>query len=121
MVPKLKKKKDNFTNRKPGNVDRRRLRMANTSVWEQHFGLLQAAIDKLGLRHMPNATFNCNVSMVARDKKLDKVVVSRRTKHSYSESKGTRDHITKCMCGSFRGHITVTYNLLSSTPIWPLS
>ena len=120
MVPKLKKK-ELLTIRKPGNVDHGRLRMANTSVWEQHFGLLQAAIDKLGLRDKPNATFNCNVSMSARDKKLGKVVVSRRTKHSYSESKGTRDHITECMHNSLRGHITVRYNLLSSTPIWPLS
>ena len=89
MVLNLKKRHD-LTNRKPGNVDCGRLRVANITIWKQHFDLLKATIDKLGLRHKPNATFNCDVSMVARDKRSGKVVVSRRRKHSYYESKGIR-------------------------------
>ena len=87
MVLNLKKRHD-LTNRKPGSVDRGRLRVANTTIWKQHFDLLKATTDKLGLRHKPNATFNCNVSVVARDRRSGKVVVSRKRKHSYSESKG---------------------------------
>lgn len=49
------KKRHNLTNRKPDNVDGGRLRMANTTVWKQYFDLLEATIDKLGLRHEPNA------------------------------------------------------------------
>ena len=52
---KILKKRHNLTNRKPDNVDGGRLRMANTTVWKQYFDLLEATIDKLGLRHEPNA------------------------------------------------------------------
>ena len=89
MVLNLKKRR-NLTNRKPGNIDCGRLRVANTTIWKQHFDLLKATIDKLGLRHKPNATFNCDVSVIARDRGSGKVVVFRRRKHSYSENKGIR-------------------------------
>ena len=43
-------------------------RMANTTVWKQHLDLLEATVEKLGLRHEPNAIFNCDESMVAMDR-----------------------------------------------------
>ena len=96
--------------------------MVNTTVWKQHFDLLEAAIDKLGLRRKPNATFNCDVSMVARDRRSRKVVVSRRTKHSYSEGKGTRDYITLNACMSASWVILLSHIIFSQAhPFGPLS
>ena len=116
------KERHNLTNRKPCNVDHGRLRMVNTTVWKQHFDLLEAAIDKLGLRHKPNATFNCDVSIVARDRRSRKVVVSRRTKHSYSEGKGTRDYITLNACMSASWVILLSHIIFSQAhPFGPLS
>ena len=79
--------------------------MGNITVWKQHFDLLEETIDKLELRDNPKAIFNCNKSMIAMDKRLGTVVVSRKTKHTYSESKGTWDHITVNACVSASGYI----------------
>ena len=43
--------------------------------------------------------------MVSMDKRTGRVVVSRRTKQAYSESKGSRDHITVNACVSASGQI----------------
>lgn len=45
----------------------------------------------------------------ARDRRSVKVAVSRRTQHSYSKSKGTRDHITVNACASASGVILPSY------------
>ena len=45
---------------------------------------------------------NCDETMVNIDRRTGKVVVPRRTKQAYSESKWTRDHIivNACLCAS---------------------
>ena len=99
------KGRHNLTNRKLDNVDRERSRMGNTTVWKQHFDLLEETIDKLELRSNPKAIFNCDESMIAMDRRLRTVAVSRKTKNTYSENKGTRDHITINACVSASGYI----------------
>ena len=73
---------------------RGRSRMANMTVFKQHFDLLEETMDKLNLRNKPKSIFNCDKSMAAMDRRTGKVVVSRNTKQAYCETKGTRDHIT---------------------------
>ena len=58
------KARHNLTNRKPDNVDCERSRMGNTTVWKQHFDLLEETIDQLQLRDNPKAIFNCDESMI---------------------------------------------------------
>ena len=88
------KKRQNVTNRKPDNVDRVRSRMASMTISKQHFNLLEEIIDRLNLSNKPSSIFNCAESMIAIDRRTGKVVVSRKTKQAYAETKGTRDHIT---------------------------
>ena len=86
-----------LTNRKLDNVDRGRSRIGNVTVWKQHFNLLEETIDKLELRDNPKAIFNCDKSIIAMDKRSG-TVVSKKTKYTYPESKGTWDHITINAC-----------------------
>ena len=86
-----------LTNRKVDNVDRGRSRIGNVTVWKQHFNLLEETIDKLELRDNPKAIFNCDKSIIAMDKRSG-TVVSKKTKYTYPESKGTWDHITINAC-----------------------
>ena len=79
--------------------------MGNTTVWKQHFDLLEETIDQLQLRDNPKAIFNCDESMIAMDRRSGTVVVSRKTKHTYSESKGTWEHITVNACVSTSSYI----------------
>ena len=58
--------------------------MGNTTVWNQHFDLLEETIDQLHLWDNPKAIFNCDESMIAMDIRSGTVVVSRKTKHVYS-------------------------------------
>ena len=99
------KGRHDLTNRKLDNVDRERSRMGNTTVRKQYFNFLEERIDKLELRGNPKAIFNCDESMIAMDRRSRTVAVSRKTKNTYSESKGTRDHITINACVSASGYI----------------
>ena len=58
--------------------------MGNTTVWNQHFDLLEETIDQLHLWDNPKAIFNCDEPMIAMDIRSGTVVVSRKTKHAYS-------------------------------------
>ena len=110
-----------LTNRKPDNVDHERSQMGNTTVWKEHFDLLEETIDKLELGDNLKAIFNCNKLMIAMDKRSGTVAVSRKTKHTYSESKGTRDHITISTCVLASGYIMPPHIIFfPSLSIWPL-
>ena len=96
MVQELQ---NNLTNRKPDNFDQGRSRMANMMVFKQYLYLLEEkinrlTINRLNLRNKPSLIFNCNESMIAINRRTGKVVISRKTKEAYAETKGTRDHIT---------------------------
>ena len=95
----------NLTDRKPNNIDRGRSQMANKSVVDQHFKLLGDTLDRLGLKDKPNNVFNCDESMISMDKRIGQVVICRKTKHTYSNAKGSCDHITANACISLAGDI----------------
>ena len=111
----------NLTNRKPDNIDRGRSRMGNTQQFGiKHFDLLEETIDRLHLRDNPKAIFNCDESMIAMDRRSGTVVVSRKTKHAYSEIKGTRDHITVNACVGIRLRHATPYHFLTVLSTWSL-
>ena len=49
------------------------------------------------------------------DRRSGTVLVSRKTKHTYSESKGTRDHITVSACVSAPGYIMPPHIIFSQS------
>ena len=85
-------------NRKPDNVDQGRSRMALRTVFKQHFDLLEETIDmpttdRINLKNEPSSIFNCNESI-----RTGKVIILRRKKQAYTETKAMRDHITTNTC-----------------------
>ncbi|XP_057315530.1 uncharacterized protein LOC130656643 [Hydractinia symbiolongicarpus] len=92
-----------ITLRKPDGLDRGRSRMANVTVIKQHFDLLRKTLVDLDILDKPDRIFNCDESGISMDARVGKVVVSRSTKHPYSESKGNRDHITAHVAVSAAG------------------
>ena len=107
-------KRLNLTNRKPDNVDRGRSRMANMTVFKERFNLLEETINRLtigrlNLRNKSSSKFNCDASMIAMVRRTGKVVLSRKTKQVYAETKGVRDRITVNACVSASGSILPPY------------
>ena len=100
---KSRHKKD-ITIRKADLLDRGRSRMANMTVMNQHFDLLDKTLTKLGIKDKPKRIYNCDESGMALDRMTAKVIVQRKTKQAYTESKGNRDHITVHTCVSASGH-----------------
>ena len=89
--------------------------MGNTTVWKQYFDLLEETIDQRQLRENPKAIFNCDELMIAMYRRSGTVVVSRKTKHTYSESKGTRDYITVNACVSASSYIMPPHIIFSQS------
>ena len=58
--------------------------MANITLNEQHFTLLEKIISDLQLAKKPEDIFNSDESMVAMDRCTGKVVVSRKMRQAYS-------------------------------------
>jgi len=84
----------------PDKLDRGRSRMANQTVMDQHFDLLKNTLVELDILDKPERIYNCDESGMAMDKMTSKVIVQRKSKQAYSESKGNRDHITVHVCVS---------------------
>ena len=108
------KKRLNLTNRKPDNVDRGRSRMANMTVFKERFNLLEETINRLtigilNLRNKSSSKFNCDASMIAMVRRTGKVVLSRKAKQVYAETKGVRDRITVNARVSASGSILPPY------------
>ena len=87
---------------KPDNVVQGNSRMANITVFKEHFSLLEK-LDKLNLRKKPASIFNCGKSLIVMDRRTEKVVASRKTKQVNVETKEMRDHITASACVSASG------------------
>jgi len=98
-----KRHQDERTLRKLDKLDRGRSRIANQTVMDQHFDLLKKTLDELNILDKPERIYNCDESGMAMDKMTSKVIVQRRSKQAYSESKGNCDHITVHVCVSAAG------------------
>ena len=89
-----KRHKADLTLRRPDKLDRGRKRMANEQVMRQHFELLEETLEKMKIKDKPERIFNCDESGIPLDVRTGKVVVERRSKQAYPQSKGSREHIT---------------------------
>jgi len=111
-----------ITIRKADILDRGRSRMANVTVMAKHFKLLDETLTKHGIKNKYNRIYNCDESGMALDRMTSKVIVQRKTKQAYAESKGSRDHITVHTCVSASGHVIPPFIIFEkSFPSGPYS
>ena len=108
------KARHNLTNRKLDNVDRGRSRMGNTTVWKQHFDLLEETIDKLQLRNNPKAIFNCDESMVVMDRRSGSCCVKENQKCVFRKQRNTGPH-QRNACVSASGYIMPPHIIFSQS------
>ena len=101
----FKQRHDDLTLRKPDKLDRKRNNMSKKSVVDSHFDLLKRTLEKHDILDKPSHIFNVDESGMDMDHITGKVVVNRKTKHSYQESSGDREHITVNVCASASGQV----------------
>ena len=109
--------KDKITLRKPDILDRGRARMARQDVMDDFFSNLKETLTNNNLLNRPECIFNCDESGFSMEAKLGKVVVPKGAKHSYSQSKGSRTHITTHVCVSASGQVLPP--MIIYTENWP--
>ena len=101
----FKARHEDLTLRKPDKLDRRRNNMSKKSVVDSHFQLLKETLEQHDLLNKPSHIFNVDESGMEMDNVTGKVVVNRKTKHTYQESSGDREHITVNVCASASGQV----------------
>jgi len=79
--------------------------MANVTVMAKNFKLLDENLTKHEIKNKYNCIYNCDESGMVLDRMTSKVIVQRKTKQAYAESKGNQDHITVHTCVSALGHV----------------
>ena len=97
-------KGDILTYRKPDNLDCGRSRMNNQVVMDKFFKLLKGEVSIDILKKLEHI-FNADESGINLNPRSGKVVVSKSSKHVYSEQKVPRDHITSMVCCSAYGQV----------------
>ena len=95
--------KKEITIRKPDSIDRGRSQICSETVINQHFDLLEKELKDKDLINKPHLIFDADKTGINLDARNGKVVVARKTKHPYAESKGMREHITMNVCCSAAG------------------
>ena len=76
--------------------------MANETVLNQFFTLLEETIDKLGIKDMADRVYNCDESRFSLDPKEENVLAPNGSKHVYSQQSGGHYHVTVhcCICAN---------------------
>lgn len=83
--------------RRADKLDRGRARNANKEVISDYFQLLENTVEN-GIKDKSSRIYNCDESGMQLDSTNDLVVAPRGAKHVYSQSMGTREHITVHVC-----------------------
>lgn len=65
----FKKRHPKLSLRKADRLDRRRARMANQTVMDSYFTLLDSTLTKLGIKNKPERIYNCDESGTSLDPK----------------------------------------------------
>ena len=79
---------------KPDNLDLGQSRMNNENVMKNLFTLYNDLLDETGLLYKPYHIFNADESRVDLNSTAGMVVVATKPKHTYTEQKSLRDHIS---------------------------
>ena len=67
---------------------------------EPFLHLYNDLLDETGLIYKPSHIFNADESEVDLNSKAGMVVVATKSKHTYTEQKSLRDHVTTLVCCS---------------------
>ena len=72
--------------------------MNNENVMKNLFTLYSDLVDETGLIYKPSHIFNADESGVDLNSKARMVVDATKSKHTYTEQKSLRDHVTTLVC-----------------------
>ena len=101
-------RQDELTLKVPEMQEKGRTRMANQTVMDQHFKLLNE-VTKLGLENAPTQIFNCDeTGFSGKDKSRTKVIGIKGI-HNYQQQVLTNSNITAQMCVSADGRVLPTF------------
>ena len=84
-------------------LDRGRARNANKLVIQEYFELLEKTLIENNIRDKSDRIYNCDETGMVLDSNNDQVIAQRGAKHVYSQSMGTREHITVHACACANG------------------
>ena len=74
--------------------------MNNKVVMDKSFKLLKDELESIDIIDKPEHIFNADKTGIDLNARSGKVIVSKNSKHAYSEQKAPRDHITSIVCCS---------------------
>ena len=92
------------------NLDHGRSRTNNQVVMDKFFKLLKEELESIDILNKPEHIFNADKTGIDLNARSGKVIVSKNSKHAYSEQKAPRDHITFMVCCSASGQVIATNN-----------
>ena len=101
----FKRRHPEISLRKPDNLDRGRSRMNNQIVMDNFFKLLKDELESIDILDKLEHIFNADETGIDLNTRSGKVIVSKNSKHAYSEQKAPRDHITSMVCCSASGQV----------------
>ena len=79
--------------------------MNNQVVMAKFFKLLKDELESIDILDKPEHIFNADKTGIDLNARSGKVIVSKNSKHAYSEQKAPRDHITSMTCCSASGQV----------------
>ena len=79
--------------------------MNNQVVMAKFFKLLKDELESIDILDKPEHIFNADKTGIDLNARSGKVIVSKNSKHAYSEQKAPRDHITSMVCCSASGQV----------------
>lgn len=101
--------------RTPDSIDRGRYGMANTTVINNHFQLLEKCLKDMGIMDKPDSIYNVDETGFSKMDKREKVLTERSRKHTYARSVSSTCHITANICVSADGHVLPTFLIFENS------
>ena len=92
-----------LTLRTADNLERSRAGALTKEVVDEYFACLKTTLEKNGLINSPRQLYNCDETYLPLNILHGKVVARKNTKHVYTQSRGTSEHITMLCAGSAAG------------------
>ena len=95
--------------------------MNNQVVMAKFFKLLKDELESIDILDKPEHIFNADKTGIDLNARSGKVIVSKNSKHAYSEQKAPRDHITSMVCCSASGQVLQPMIFEKNWPSGPYS
>lgn len=99
----FRRRHPDLTLRSTDKLDRGRARNANKLVLQEYFDLLDKTLVKNNIKDKCDRIYNCDESGIELDNTPHKVLAVKGSRHVYSQSMGTREHVTVHACSCANG------------------